>query len=98
MVATNIYTIEVLFCVMSALVRKLDGLGRKFTRRWHHETHFTVHKMYPQFLLLRHEVGVFHSEMTLLNDIQVMRTLHFKYEAYWDNILYDQIIDLVTDM
>ena len=46
---------------------------------------------------IRNEFGALRDEVTLLNDIQVIRTLHFKYGYYWDNMLYEQIIDLFTD-
>ena len=46
---------------------------------------------------LRNEVGSLRTEVTRLNDIQAIRTLHFKYGYYWDNVLYDQVVDLFTD-
>lgn len=46
---------------------------------------------------LRDEVRNLRREVTRLNDIQAIRTLHFKYGYYWDNVLYEQVIDLFSD-
>lgn len=57
----------------------------------------TVDELQSQLLVLRDELGVLRSEVTRLNDIQAIRTLHFKYGYYWDNVLYEQVIDIFTD-
>jgi len=46
---------------------------------------------------LREQLGSLQKDVTRLNDIQDIRTLHFKYGYYWDNVLYEQWIDLFTD-
>jgi hypothetical protein len=46
---------------------------------------------------LRDEVGALRDQVTRLNDIQAIRTLHFKYGYYWDNVLFEQVIDLFTN-
>ena len=44
---------------------------------------------------LHNDVGALRHEVTRLNDIQAIRTLHFKYGYYWDNILYEQVIQVI---
>jgi hypothetical protein len=46
---------------------------------------------------LKEELGQLRGEVTRLNDIQAIRTLHFKYGYYWDNVLFEQVINLFTD-
>jgi SnoaL-like domain len=57
----------------------------------------TIEELQSQLLAFRDELGQLRSEVTRLNDIQAIRTLHFKYGYYWDNVLYEQVIDLFTD-
>ena len=60
-------------------------------------TELSLQDLQSQLSSLRDEVGSLRTEVTRLNDIQAIRTLHFKYGYYWDNVLYDQVIDLFTD-
>jgi hypothetical protein len=46
---------------------------------------------------LKEELGKLRGEVTRLNDIQAIRTLHFIYGYYWDNVLFEQVINLFTD-
>lgn len=57
----------------------------------------SLQDLQSQLNSLQKEVGSLRTEVTRLNDIQAIRTLHFKYGYYWDNVLYDQVIDLFTD-
>jgi hypothetical protein len=57
----------------------------------------SLQDLQSQLNSLRDEVGALRQEVTRLNDIQAIRTLHFKYGYYWDNVLYEQVIDLFTD-
>ena len=57
----------------------------------------SLQDLQSQLNSLRDEVGTLRQEVTRLNDIQAIRTLHFKYGYYWDNVLYEQVIDLFTD-
>jgi hypothetical protein len=57
----------------------------------------SLQDLQSQLNSLQGEVGTLRQEVTRLNDIQAIRTLHFKYGYYWDNVLYDQVIDLFTD-
>lgn len=57
----------------------------------------SLQELQSQLNSLRGEVGTLRQEVARLNDIQAIRTLHFKYGYYWDNVLYDQVIDLFTD-
>jgi hypothetical protein len=60
-------------------------------------TELSLQDLQSQLSSLLDEVGSLRTEVTRLNDIQAIRTLHFKYGYYWDNVLYDQVIDLFTD-
>ncbi len=60
-------------------------------------TGVTLEELNSQLATLLNEVGSLRHEVTRLNDIQAVRTLHFKYGYYWDNFLYEQVIDLFTD-
>jgi len=60
-------------------------------------TGVTLEELNSQLATLLNEVGSLRQEVTRLNDIQAVRTLHFKYGYYWDNVLYEQVIDLFTD-
>jgi hypothetical protein len=50
-----------------------------------------------EFRALREQVERLTRQLGVLQDIQAVRTLHFKYGYYFDACLYEQLVDLFAD-